>query len=143
MPSFGFKLPIFIFAAVSTLAQPAPGQPATPKPIPTKVAPVSDVATIEPGDSGTKQWKFAVVSIRKNNSGGPRHSGVATADGYQMKNLFLGYLIRMAYVPQTGGAAVYFFDQIIGMPAWLTNDDDCYDLDAKVDEADLADWQNP
>jgi uncharacterized protein (TIGR03435 family) len=29
------------------------------------------------------------------------------------------------------------------MPAWLTGDDDRYDVDAKVDEADLADWQNP
>jgi bla regulator protein blaR1 len=143
MPSFGFKLPIFIFAAVSTLAQTPPGQPATPKPIPANAAPVFDVATIEPGDSGIKQWKFGVVSIRKNNSGGPQHIGVATADGYQMKNLFLGYLIRMAYVPQTGGAALYFNDQLIGMPAWLTGDDDRYDVDAKVDEADLADWQNP
>ena len=60
-----------------------------------------------------------------------------------MKNLFLWYLIRMAYVPQTGGAAFYFVDQLIGMPAWLTGDDDRYDVDAKVDEADLADWQNP
>ena len=91
----------------------------------------------------SKQWKFAVVSIRKNNSGGPQHIGVATADGYQMKNLFLGYLFRMAYVPQTGGAAFYSVDQFIGMPAWLTGDDDHYDVDAKVDEADLADWQNP
>jgi bla regulator protein BlaR1 len=133
MPSFVFKLPIIIFAAVSTLAQTAPGRPATPEPTPTNAAP----------DSGTKQWKFAVVSIRKNNSGGPQHIGVATADGYQMKNLFLGYLIRMAYVPQTGGAAFYSVDQLIGMPAWLTSDDDRYDVDAKVDEADLADWQNP
>jgi bla regulator protein BlaR1 len=141
MPSFGFKLPVFLFAAVSTLAQAAPGQPATPKPIPANTAP--DVATIEPGDSEIKQWKFAVVSIRKNNSGGPQHGGVATADGYQMKNLFLWYLIRIAYVPQTGGEAFYFVDQLIGMPAWLTSDDDRYDVDAKVDEADLADWQNP
>ena len=80
MPSFVFKLPIIIFAAVSTLAQTAPGRPATPEPTPTNAAP----------DSGIKQWKFAVVSIRKNNSGGPQHIGVATADGYQMKNLFLG-----------------------------------------------------
>jgi hypothetical protein len=65
MPSFGFKLPIFIVAAVSTLAQTAPGQPATPKPIPANAAPVSDVAAIEHGDSGIKQWKFAVVSIRE------------------------------------------------------------------------------
>ena len=143
MPSFGFKLPIFIFAAVSTFAQTAPGQPATPKPISAKAAPVFDVATMEHGVSGIKQWKFAVVSIRKNNSGGPQHGGVATADGYQMKNLFLWYLIRMAYVPQTGGPAFYFVDQLIGMPAWLTSEDDRYDVDAKVDEADLEDWQNP
>jgi bla regulator protein BlaR1 len=143
MPTFGFKLPIFIFTAVSTLAQAAPGQPATPKVIPAKAALVFDVATIEHGDSGIKQWKFAVVSIRKNNSGGPMHIGAATADGYQMKNLFLGYLIRMAYVPQSGGAAFYFVDQLIGVPAWLIGDDDRYDVDAKVDDADLTDWQNP
>ncbi len=131
MPSFGFKLPILIFAVVVTLAQTASGQPATPKPISANGAP------------GIKQWKFAVVSIRKNNAGGPQHIGVATADGYQMKNLFLGYLIRIAYVPQTGGAPFYSTDQLIGMPAWLTGDDDHYDVDAKVDEADLADWQNP
>ena len=95
------------------------------------------------GPAGSKQWKFAVVSIRKDDSGGPQHIGVATADGYQMKNLFLGYLLFMAYVPQTGGAAFYSDDQVIGMPAWLTGDDDHYDVDAKVDEADLADWQNP
>ncbi len=57
MPSFGFKLPFFIFAAVSTLAQTAQGQPATPKPIPANTAP--DVATIEHGDPGSKQWKFS------------------------------------------------------------------------------------
>jgi bla regulator protein blaR1 len=55
----------------------------------------------------------------------------------------LGYLIAMAYVPQTGGAAYYAPAHIIGMPAWLTGDDDHYDVDAKVDEANLADWQNP
>jgi bla regulator protein BlaR1 len=131
MPSFGFKLSIFIFAAVAALAQTAPSPPAPPEPTPANA------------NSGTKQWKFAVVSIRKNNSGGPQHAGVPTADGYQMKNLFLGYLIRMAYVPQTGGAAFYSVDQLTGMPDWLTSVDDRYDVDAKVDEADLADWQNP
>ena len=53
------------------------------------------------------------------------------------------YLIRIAFVPQASGAASYVTDQIVGMPAWLTSEDDCYDVDAKVDEADLADWQNP
>jgi uncharacterized protein (TIGR03435 family) len=60
-----------------------------------------------------------------------------------MTNLFLEYLIRTAYMPQTGGAPLYFSDQIIGMPAWLTGEDDRYDVDAKVDEEDLADWQDP
>jgi len=90
----------------------------------------------------SKQWKFAVVSIRKNDSSGPQHIGVATADGYQMKNMFLGYLFFIAYVPQASDAS-FFVDQFIGMPAWLGGDGDRYDLDAKVDEADLADWQNP
>ena len=101
------------------------------------------VAQEQAGPAESKQWKFAVVSIRKDNFGGPQHIGVTTADGYQMKNLFLGYLFFMAYVPQTGGAALYSVGQFMGMPAWLTGDDDRYDLDAKVDEADLADWQNP
>ena len=131
MPSFGFKFSIFIFAAVAALAQTAPSPPAPPEP------------TSANANSATKQWKFAVVSIRENNSGGPQHAGVPTPDGYQMKNLFLGYLIRMAYVPQTGGAAFYSIDQLTGMPDWLTSVDDRYDVDAKVDEADLADWQNP
>lgn len=140
MASFRFKVPIFIFAAV---AQTAPRPPAPPKPMPANACPAFDVATINPGESRTKQWKFAVVSIRKNNSGGPQHIGVATADGYQMNNLFLGYLFFMAYVPQTGDAAFYSVDQFVGMPAWLTGDDEHYDVDAKVDEADVADWQNP
>jgi bla regulator protein blaR1 len=113
-----------------------------PKPVPANADPAFDVATIKPGESGTKQWKFAVVSIRKNNSGGPQHIGVVTADGYQMKDLFLGYVLWMAYV-QPSDATPYSPDQFIGMPAWLTGDDDRYDVDAKVDEADLADWQDP
>jgi hypothetical protein len=37
---------------------------------------------------------------------GPSPTGIAPTKLPQ--NLFLGYLIRMAYVPQTGGAAFYF-----------------------------------
>ena len=111
-------------------------QPAVPVQEKTTVA----VATA-PVES--KAWKFDVVSIRRDEAGGPQHIGVATADGYQMKNLFLGYLIMTGYVPQTGGAAFYAEDQVTGMPAWLMGDDDHYDVDAKVNPADLSDWQNP
>ena len=87
MRSFGFRLPILIFAVVAALGQTTPSPPASPKSVPANAYPGFDVATIKPGESGTKQWKFAVVSIRKNNSGGPQHGGVATADGYQMKHI--------------------------------------------------------
>jgi bla regulator protein blaR1 len=143
MPSFGFKLPIFLFAAVLGHAQTTPSPTAQPKRMSADADPAFDVATIKPDGSASRRWKFAVISIRRDTSGGPQHIGVATADGYQMKNLFLGYLLWMAYAPPTSGAAPYSTDQFIGMPAWLTGDDDRYDVEAKVDEADLADWQNP
>ncbi|HWG18490.1 MAG TPA: TIGR03435 family protein [Acidobacteriaceae bacterium] len=103
--------------------------------------------TTAPAEAATpapeKAWKFEVVSIRRDTAGGPQYIGRPTADGYQMKNLFLGYLIFMAYAPHTGAAAVYGTDQIVGMPAWLTGDDDHYDVDAKISPEDMADWQNP
>ena len=60
-----------------------------------------------------------------------------------MTNMFLAAPIMTAYVPQTGGASAYSDDQVIGMPAWTYSDDDHYDITAKVDDADLADWQTP
>jgi uncharacterized protein (TIGR03435 family) len=93
--------------------------------------------------TNAKQWKFAVVSIRRDVAGGPQRVGVATADGYQMENLFLGYLIMMAYAPQTGGETFYSSDQFVGMPDWLIGDDDRYDVSARVDESQLGEWHNP
>ena len=88
------------------------------------------------------EWKFAVVSIRRSRAGGQQEPGHATADGYRQRNLFLAIPLLTAYVPQTGGA-YYTDDQVIGAPAWLYGDSDHYDIDAKVDAADLADWRNP
>ena len=90
-----------------------------------------------------KAWKFAAVSIRRNTTGGQQRSGQATADGYHQENLFLAMPLLTAYVPQTGGGAYYTSDEVIGAPAWLYGDGDHYDIDAKVDPADLADWHNP
>jgi bla regulator protein blaR1 len=90
-----------------------------------------------------KHMKFGVVSIRRNNTGGQQIFREATPDGYRMANMFLAAPILTAYVPQTGGSAVYADDQIVGLPAWLESDSDHYDIHAKVDDADLADWQNP
>jgi bla regulator protein BlaR1 len=108
--------------------------------IPVSPVPKFGVAAVNPE---FKRWKFAVASIRKNDSGGSPHIPIATADGYQVRNLFLGYLIRLAYVPLTTSAPLYFTDQLIGLPPWFDSDGDRYDVDAKVDEADLTDWQNP
>jgi uncharacterized protein (TIGR03435 family) len=90
-----------------------------------------------------KKRAFAAVSIHRNKSGGPQQFGEATADGYSMKNMFLAALIVTAYVPSAGGASSYADDQIIGMPGWLTSDEERYDIEAKVDEADLPNWQSP
>jgi bla regulator protein blaR1 len=90
-----------------------------------------------------KNPKFAVVSIRQDKAGGQQVFGKTTPDGWQMRNMFLMAPISIAYVPLTGGATSYADDQIIGMPTWLVSDDDKYDIDAKIEEADLADWQNP
>jgi len=87
-----------------------------------------------------KPLAFDVVSIRLNKSGGAQKFG-PTPDGYRMTNLFFQMPIVTAYVPQTGGTAHYAPEQIVGLPNWVLNER--YDIDAKVSEADLSDWQNP
>jgi uncharacterized protein (TIGR03435 family) len=48
--------------------------------------------------------------------------------------------IITAYIPQTGAAA-FMGDQIKGLPDWVMRD--AYDIDAKVSEEDMAEWQKP
>lgn len=92
---------------------------------------------------GQKRLEFAAVSIRRNNSGGAQQPGAPTRDGYQMRNMLMAFPLMTAYVPQIGGASVYGDDQVIGMPAWMVSDTEHYDIEAKVDEADLKNWQDP
>lgn len=96
------------------------------------------------GVAGHNPLKFAVVSIKQNRTGGQQRFGEVTPDGWRMTNMFLAAPILTAYVPQASGAAMYSDNQVVGLAAWLVGDDnDRYDIDAKVDDADLADWQNP
>jgi uncharacterized protein (TIGR03435 family) len=90
-----------------------------------------------------KAWTFDVVSIKRNMSapGTQKQSYGPTPDGYRMRNLFIEMPILTAYVPQSGGRASYIPARVVGLPDWAMND--AYDIDAKVAEADLADWQNP
>jgi uncharacterized protein (TIGR03435 family) len=84
---------------------------------------------------------FDVVSIRQNLSRGVHDDFGPTVDGYRMINKPLFLLVMTAYVPQSGGAALFTPNSLVGLPDWAMSDN--YDVDAKVPEADLADWQKP
>jgi uncharacterized protein (TIGR03435 family) len=87
---------------------------------------------------------FDVVSVRRNLSGGqggPRTERFGpTPDGYRITNMPLMFAIIAAYVPQSGGGAL-FTNNILGMPEWARSEN--YDIDARVSEANLAEWQRP
>jgi uncharacterized protein (TIGR03435 family) len=90
-----------------------------------------------------KPMAFDVVSIRQNVAqqmrNGPPVFG-PTADGYRMVSAPLILPIITAYVP-TVGAAAFTPDQITGLPDWAMRD--AFDIDAKVAEEDLPEWQKP
>jgi len=84
---------------------------------------------------------FDVVSIRLSKAGGAPHAEI-TPDGYRVSNLPLLVPILVAYVPEGSGDGAFFNDdQVLGAPAWARSDR--YDLEAKVAEADMAEWKNP
>jgi bla regulator protein BlaR1 len=91
--------------------------------------------------AGDKALAFDVVSIRQNLSRGVHDDFGPTADGYRMINRPLFLLVMTAYVPQSDGAALFTPDTLVGLPEWAMGDN--YDVEAKVPEADLADWQKP
>jgi uncharacterized protein (TIGR03435 family) len=88
-----------------------------------------------------KRLAFEVVSIRPNQS--PQKDSAPpgpTPDGYRSTNSSLLIPMLTAYVPQTG-AAFFTEDLVSGLPDWFIRDR--YDIDAKVADADLAEWQKP
>ena len=96
--------------------------------------------------AAAKPMAFDVVSIRQNlvaptqRRNGPPQFG-PTADGYRMVGGPLLLPIITAYIPQTGAAA-FMPDQIKGLPDWVMREE-AYDIDAKVSEEDMAEWQKP
>jgi uncharacterized protein (TIGR03435 family) len=91
-----------------------------------------------PAVAAAKPLAFEVVSIRQNVAESMTDVFGATPDGFRMVNVSLYRLILTAYVPQSGAA---LFWEPKGFPAWISRDN--YDIEAKVSEADLAQWQNP
>ncbi len=93
--------------------------------------------------AAAKPLAFDVVSIRQNTSGpspGLPQFG-PTQDGYRMINMSLIVPILTAYVPQTPGISAFTPNQIVGLPDWVMRDQ--FDLDAKVSDEDLPEWQKP
>lgn len=93
----------------------------------------------------TKPLAFGVVSIRQNTSpmdvkrAGPPQFG-PTPDGWHMTNMPLALAIATAFpLPATG--AMPNPDNIAGLPDWAKQNG--FDIDARVSEEDLADWQKP
>lgn len=87
-----------------------------------------------------RTFAFEVISIRQDFSRGVHDDFGPTPDGYHMTNKPLLLAIITAYVPQSSDAAL-FTNNVTGLPDWAQSDN--YDIDAKVSEADLAEWQKP
>jgi uncharacterized protein (TIGR03435 family) len=91
----------------------------------------------------TKRLAFDVVSIKQNLSTGQRTGPPQfgpTPDGYRMTSMPLAAVIAIAYPPATGGGII-MPDHVLGLPDWATQQR--YDIDAKVTEEDMAQWQKP
>jgi len=99
-------------------------------------------AQVAPTDA--KPQTFDVVSIRQNVStdfprNGPPPFG-PTPTGYRMTNSPILLPILTAYIPRVGGSA-FTPDRISGLPDWAMQDR--WDIDARVADADIAEWQKP
>jgi uncharacterized protein (TIGR03435 family) len=90
--------------------------------------------------AGEKHLAFEVISIRRNTAAsGPVQTG-PTPDGFHSIGLPMFAIFQDAYAP-SNESGVLRGDRIVGAPDWLKGER--YDVVAKVDEADLADWQRP
>jgi len=91
--------------------------------------------------AGEKQLAFEVISIRRHTAAsGPVQRPTMTPNGFYSIGLPMFAIFQTAYVPPNQ-SGLLGADLIAGAPGWLS--DETYDVVAKVDEADLADWQKP
>jgi uncharacterized protein (TIGR03435 family) len=83
--------------------------------------------------AGGKPIRFEVASVRRNKTGVGGGNGF-TADGYDVKNVSPVILIGIAF-------NVLEFQRIEGLPEWCKFGNEKYDVNAKVAEADVAEWR--
>ena len=97
-------------------------------------------ASAEGASAVEKHPKFEVISIKRHLAeSGPVQIG-PTPNGFRSNGLPMFAIFQLAYaLPNQPG--VLRADQVVGDPGWLTSE--LYDVVAKVDQADLADWQKP
>ncbi|MGA3241611.1 MAG: TIGR03435 family protein [Bryobacteraceae bacterium] len=99
-------------------------------------------APVSAGGAGAseKHTAFEVISIKRHTEeSGPVQLG-PTPDGFRAIGVFMFGIFQWAYaLPNQPG--LLRGDQIEGDPRWLSGE--LYDVVAKVDQADLADWQKP
>jgi uncharacterized protein (TIGR03435 family) len=108
-------------------------------------APIVPEATAKPIlGADNKPLTFAVASVRRNITGtgscDPEHFYV-TPDGFRMSNCPLDVVLFFAEVP-SDGTTLGFSTQgrTVGAPGWMSSE--TYDIDARLEEADLPAWQN-
>lgn len=92
-----------------------------------------------------KPLTFAVASVRRNISGtgscNPEHFFV-TPDGFRMVNCPLDVVLFFAEVPSDGTTLGFSTKgRTVGAPEWMSSE--TYDINARLEEADLPAWQNP
>jgi uncharacterized protein (TIGR03435 family) len=116
---------------------------ATTAPTVATTAPKVATTVATPVGTPEKVYAFDVVSMHQNKTTAHeslQHFG-PTPDGYRVQNMSLRTILMTAFAPQIGGGAFYTSDQIKGIPDWA--DSVHYDIEARISEADRAEWQNP
>jgi uncharacterized protein (TIGR03435 family) len=122
--NFGIN-PLFIAAGMMVIGVlPSLGQAGGPQP----QAPVQTAA------AEIKLPVFAVASVRRNQSPASPFKLAFTSDGVTIENVSLLSIIRTAY-----GMFNSLDDKFIGLPGWANNEN--FDIEAKVDDADVAEFQ--
>ena len=89
--------------------------------------------------TASKPMAFEVASIRQKTRGGERRFE-PTPNGYRMTNMPLMIAMVTAYMPSSG-ASLFTPNSVQGVPEWAQHDR--FDIDARVSEADLPEWQKP
>jgi uncharacterized protein (TIGR03435 family) len=92
-----------------------------------------------------KPISFGVASVRRNVSATESCDAETvhvTGDGFRMTRCPLIVALFLAYVPTDGTFMGFSTDgRMVGAPEWMKSE--LYDIDARVDAADRAAWQDP